>query len=227
VGGLGPVEVVSFVIAFLVAITVHEFCHAGAAYLLGDTTAARLGRLTLNPIRHLDPVGTLMIVLMYISGLPGFGWGKPVPYNPHAVRYGRFGGALVSAAGPLSNFATAFLFALALRVVSPLADQSEALWLLIAQSVLLLVVVVNVSLGVFNLIPIPPLDGFGVLVGVLPASAARPLAFLSRYGFGILLVLFLIRSQLGPQWDVLGRVMRPAAGFVMGIVARVAGLDLR
>jgi Zn-dependent protease len=220
--GLDPVDVLGFVVAFLVAITVHEFWHAFSAYLLGDHTAARLGRVSLNPIRHLDKAGTLMIVLMYISGLPGFGWGKPVPFNPAAVRLGRFGGALVSAAGPLANFVTAFATALLLRFVARPALLSENMWAEIAIAVLVSVMSVNVGLGIFNLIPIPPLDGFGFLVGVLPAGAARPLEFLARYGFGILLIIFVIRYQFG--FDILGIFMNPFIRPLNSLLRQVVGL---
>lgn len=220
--GLDPVDVLAFVAAFLVAITVHEFWHAFAAYLLGDQTAARLGRLTLNPIRHLDPAGTLMIVLMYLSGLPGFGWGKPVPYNPNAVRFGRLGGALVAVAGPLSNFATAFLIAGFFRVVAPTALLTGSLWGEIGVQVLYVVVFVNMGLGLFNLIPIPPLDGFGVLAGVLPNAAAAPLGWLARYGFAVLLIVFFIRYQF--NFDILGLFMGPFIGPLSRTLRAIMGV---
>ncbi len=165
-----------------------------------------------------------MIVLMYISGLPGFGWGKPVPFNPSAVRLGRFGGALVSAAGPLANVVTAFLFALALRIFMLTIGAPTDLWQAILAQVFLSVIGVNVGLAVFNLLPIPPLDGFGVLSGVLPARLSRPLDFLAQYGFGILLILFVIRYQFGPNWDILGRLMRPASQWLYTLIAQVIGL---
>src|SRR5687768_17792178 len=103
-----PRSTIILLLGFVIAITVHEFSHAAAARALGDQTAQRAGRLTLNPIAHLDPMGTLMILLSSLAGV-GFGWGKPVPYDPNAVRFGRFGGAIVSIAGPFSNFVVAVI----------------------------------------------------------------------------------------------------------------------
>src|SRR5687767_13405887 len=117
---IDPRSIIVILIGFVIAIAVHEFSHAAAARALGDTTAQRAGRLTLNPIAHLDPMGTLMIVLSSVAGI-GFGWGKPVPYDPRAVRFGRFGGALVSIAGPLSNFVVAVM-ALGLLVHGQIPD---------------------------------------------------------------------------------------------------------
>src|SRR5687768_12653847 len=108
-----PRSTIILLLGFVIAIAVHEFSHAASARALGDSTAQRAGRLTLNPIAHLDPMGTLMIVISSVAGV-GFGWGKPVPYDPRAVRWGRFGGALVSVAGPLSNFLLALVLFLVL-----------------------------------------------------------------------------------------------------------------
>src|SRR5262249_20197485 len=149
---------------FIVAITIHEFSHAATARGLGDETAVRAGRLTLNPLRHLDPFGSLLLVLTIFSGAPGFGWGRPVPLNPRNLRYGRLGMALVSAAGPLSNVALALIAAYGVRIIRG-SDLEVPVY---AQQFIVDVILLNVSLCVFNLLPIAPLDGFGVLVGILP-----------------------------------------------------------
>jgi Zn-dependent protease len=173
-----------------VAISVHEFFHAFTAWRLGDPTAKNAGRLTLNPLRHLDPFGSLLLLVA------GFGWGRPVPVNPRALRYGRFGMAMVSAAGPLSNLGVAFLTALTIRGIDASAADVPAT----LGRFLVLLLLLNVALCAFNLLPIAPLDGFGVAVGVLPWSIAGPIARLARYGPAILMLLvfsgYIIRIDL-------------------------------
>ncbi|MGQ9599162.1 MAG: site-2 protease family protein [Anaerolineae bacterium] len=158
-------SMVLFLVALVISISVHEFAHAWLAYELGDPTARRLGRLTLNPVAHLDPLGALMIVFMAFSGW-GIGWGKPVPVNPYNLRTDpRVGMGLTSVAGPFSNLALATLCAVPLRLGWPLPGLVTALlWTL---------VFTNVSLAIFNLIPLPPLDGFNVLQGLLATFRTR------------------------------------------------------
>ncbi len=206
-------------LALLIGITVHEFCHAAAAYGLGDTTARRLGRLSLNPIRHLDPMGAVLILLV------GFGWGKPVPVNALALRRGRQGMAAVAAAGPLSNLAIATLAAVPLRlellawpttysVTSAIsAGATEFLGAL-----LIFVVAFNLLLAVFNLIPLFPLDGSSVAVGILPAEQARKYAQLERYGPGILMLVIGADFVFGAGilWGVLGPVVNYVSVLVLG-----------
>jgi len=197
--------------SLLIAITLHEFSHAMMANRLGDPTAKRLGRLSLNPIRHLDPLGTLMLFLV------GFGWGKPVPINPNYFRMNpRRGMAISALAGPLSNFALAALLGVLVRVgvvdwhspwswpFYPFASW-DASW--VAADIIGYVILLNLILGVFTLIPIPPLDGFNIAVGILPRRQAEAVARLQQYGPLLLLLLVFLGYFTGFLWDFLLRAV--------------------
>ena len=175
-------EVAIFLGALLIAITVHEFAHALAAEKLGDPTARLLGRLTLNPKAHLDPVGTLMILFS------GFGWGRPVPFNPLNLPNPRRDSALISFAGPVSNILTALIFALPYRLGLPILNSS------LAFELILTIVSINIGLAVFNLIPIYPLDGFRIVGGLLPSAFARHWELTASYGIFFLLFLVFLPS---------------------------------
>lgn len=193
---LGPIQILLdgdiglFVMLVLVlgsALSLHEFGHALAADLQGDRTARLAGRLTLNPLKHLDPFGTFALLFA------GFGWGKPVPFSPRALRSQRFGAAIVGFAGPLVNIILAFLFAAAYGAFKP-PDAT------LMGTLLLLGVQLNVVLAIFNLMPCPPLDGSRILSAALPPSKQHIIFFLDKWGFVILLVFvfFLFRPVLGP-----------------------------
>jgi Zn-dependent protease len=193
----------AFVVALVTGIAFHEFSHAWTANELGDDTAARQGRLTLNPLAHLEPAGLLMMFFV------GFGWGKPTPVNPYRLRGGvKRGNALVALAGPISNFVFAMLAAIPLRAgwvhtIRSFDTIRDASGSEIVGLFLVFIVFYNVLLGCFNLIPIPPLDGFKVALGVLPDEAAQSLARLEPYGMGILLTLFAV-GFIAPQYNILG-----------------------
>lgn len=172
----------------VVSLTIHEFAHAAAATWQGDPTARLAGRLTLNPMSHLDPVGSVMIVLV------GFGWGKPVPFSPNKLRSRRFGAAFVGAAGPLTNIALAFLAAFILGLLGPASFGGPA------ERFLGFALSVNVVLAIFNLLPIPPLDGSRILTAVLPPSRQHIIYFLDKWSFILLIVVafLLFRPVLGP-----------------------------
>lgn len=163
--GRSFVDIVAFLLSLLIAIDVHEFAHAWMANELGDPTARYQGRLSLNPLVHLDPMGTMMILFSVFSRV-GIGWGKPVPVNPVYLRKGpRVGMGLVSAAGPLSNLVLAAILAVPIRLRLPLP------WSVV--DLLLIVISVNISIALFNLLPIPPLDGASILRGILSTIRAK------------------------------------------------------
>ncbi len=182
-GQLLPVLLV-VAILLLVAFPVHEFSHAFAAYRLGDSTARYLGRLTLNPIAHFDPIGGLFLLLTALSGF-GIGWAKPTPVNPANLAGGRQGEALVAFAGPFSNLVMASLVAVPLRAILVLDIAVPDLVL----TTLRLLVLFNLILFVFNLLPIPPLDGYKVLLAFVSPRTAWQLRPYEQYGFLILILL--------------------------------------
>ncbi len=209
--GFLDVEALLYTIpAILIAITIHEFSHAAAAYALGDNTAKAEGRLSLNPLVHLDPLGTLMILFTAVAGF-GIGWGKPVPVNPYRLRLGsRTGMAIVSAAGPLSNLLTAFLLVLPVR--ADLFGYGSGP----VGSLVIALVLLSIGLAVFNLLPLPPLDGFAVALGILPPDLARGLARLGQYGPGVLLLILVADSWL--RLGILATLMRPLYSLAQAIV---------
>jgi Zn-dependent protease len=212
VGNLDLVRILLTLAALVVSITFHEFMHAWSANELGDPTAKRMGRLSLNPIVHFDPLGALMIVFTTISGF-GIGWGKPTPVNPHNLRgNARISVGLTSVAGPISNLILATIAAVPVRLVGSSLPT-------LAAEFLTLMVFVNVGLALFNLIPLPPLDGFAVVQGVLATQRGRwaydansTLDRLAPYGPVLLLALLSLGwiglpSPLsliyGPPWSAI------------------------
>jgi Zn-dependent protease len=187
----------------LFSIVVHEYAHGYVANLWGDPTAAVAGRLTLNPIPHIDPVGSILIPLLLLIGPGGFifGWAKPVPVNPDNYRDRRWGDVTVSLAGPASNVLLAVLFTVVWIVSRRVTGGDPALDAVFGTAVLL-----NLILATFNLLPIPPLDGSHVLYNFLPQPLAYNYMSLARYGLLILLILF----WLPPFRQLLGYVMLPA-----------------
>ncbi len=215
----GPVlstrAIIASALGLLLAIDVHEFCHAWFADRLGDPTARYMGRISLNPLVHLDPLGTVLMVMSTLSGR-GIGWGRPVPVNPRNLRYGpRVGMGIVSFAGPLANLLTASVLVLPLRLRLMLPG--------LLPQLLLYMAIVNISLAVFNLIPLPPLDGYGVLQGIL-AGVRGPWSYrLSRNldalaERGPFALLFLILAGQVLRIDVLGVFMNPLVGFFYRLI---------
>ena len=178
----------AFVVAVIVGITFHEFSHAAVASLQGDQTARAQGRLTLNPLSHLDPLGSIALIVA------GFGWGRPVPVTPSRLRNRRFGHVLVGLAGPAANFVLALVSVVALRIAYPPADLTFDVNFTLR--LLDTLVAVNVILGVFNLLPIPPLDGSTLLSILLPPSRQNIVRFLEQYGIFLLLAMLILAPNL-------------------------------
>jgi Zn-dependent protease len=169
----------------LLVISIHEFSHAKVADTLGDPTARYSGRLTLNPIKHLDPIGFLMLLIV------GFGWAAPVPVNPYNFANPRRGILCVSLAGPLSNFFCAWVAGTILRLVPAAVWWGLPAYAYFLRAALEYFVWISLALGVFNLIPVPPLDGFKILESLLPPSSYHVAENLNRYGFLLLVVVIL------------------------------------
>ncbi|MCL2216739.1 MAG: site-2 protease family protein [Defluviitaleaceae bacterium] len=167
--------------ALIIAFTIHELCHGLAAYALGDSTAKKDGRLSLNPIRHIDPLGLLFIMLV------GFGWAKPVIINPANLKNPKVDMALIAFSGPLSNFIMAFL---SLLIAYPLFILAPGLPMYVV-NVIFTFARINIVLGIFNMLPVPPLDGSKVIAGLLPDSVYRSLPPAGNYGMLLLLILML------------------------------------
>lgn len=210
-------------VALLTGVAFHEFSHAFVADRLGDRTARMMGRVTLNPVRHLDPAGTFFMLIA------GFGWGKPVPVNPSRLRNGpEVGRAMVAAAGPLSNILMAILASLPMHLGlvdwrSPfLIPASVSGWGVGEYAGLFLssMIIFNIFLAVFNLLPIAPLDGFSVAVGLLPRDMGREMAKLEQYGPGILMLLIFLPYITGGSYSILWEIMSP---FINGLTELIVG----
>ncbi len=189
-----PFAFVTLALSLIISISIHEFAHAFIAYKLGDPTAKVLGRVTLNPKAHLDPLGTL---LLFVAG---FGWGRPVPFDPSYLKNPKRDSALISFAGPASNFLLAAALAFVIRLL-PGGVLGQVLYL---------VVYYNLILGFFNLIPIHPLDGFKVVHGILPQSLSAQWLQMAPYGIWILLLLVFTRT--------VGAIVQPFLDLTMKVL---------
>jgi len=211
-----PDQIIAILLSFVIATSIHEFMHAWTAHLMGDDTARDQGRITLNPVSHFEPFGFFGMVLISI-GFPFIGWGKPVPVNPSRfthrfAKHRKHGMALVALAGPVSNVAQALVMAIPYQyILRNNVDVDDRLWLFITSFI-----TVNVLLASFNMIPIPPLDGYKILTGILPDFWRPLLAPLEQYGFMVLILLFFIGGQLGGS--VVDGIMLPVRSLIWDAV---------
>ncbi|HEU0100662.1 MAG TPA: site-2 protease family protein [Allosphingosinicella sp.] len=202
-------QVATWLIPLLVAIVLHEISHGWVANAFGDPTARDLGRLSPNPIRHVDPIGTVALpLILAVSGAPVFGWAKPVPVVAARMRNPRLHMVLVALAGPGMNLLLAMLAGIVLALVRPEGPPSGPAQLFLLVN-LLNFIAINLFLALFNLLPMPPFDGGHVVEGLLPRRLARHWARLGRFGFLLLIFLLLILPALAPQANVVERVVRP------------------
>lgn len=205
-----PLLFVVYLVALLVAITVHEFSHALAADQLGDPTPRLAGRLSFNPIVHLDLYGLLFLFLL------GFGWGKPVTFDPYNLKNPRKDAAIISLAGPFSNFILALILSLFLKLI---IFFNLGVFETLGYFIFVPIISLNVILGVFNLLPIHPLDGFKIVGGILPENKAHEWYELERYGFIFLLMLIF---PFGGR-SLLDLIIRPITSFILSLLIPSGG----
>lgn len=229
-------ELLAAILATVIAITLHEAAHGYAALARGDDTAKMMGRISLNPLRHVDPVGTVALPLfLLVTQLIAigrveamFGWAKPVPVNIWKLRNPRWDMVLVAAAGPAMNFALALIAALLAHVVLAWQAALEPATIALAIRAVGLMIIANLVLGLFNLLPIPPLDGGRILVGILPQAPAMALARLEPFGLLIVILGLFILPQIVPDYDpmrwFLAEVVAPAFNLVL-MLAGHGGLE--
>lgn len=211
-------KVVAWLLPVLLAITVHEASHGLAARRFGDTTAQMLGRLTLNPFKHIDPVGTILVpaVMLLLPGSYLFGWAKPVPVNTRNLRHPKTDMAWVAAAGPGANLAMAIGWALVIRLAFALGSGNPFAWPMLYMGVA--GIFINSSLFLLNLLPLPPLDGGRVVTGLLPTRASIAFSRIEPYGMWILLALLFTH--------MLGRILWPLLSYVLTLLVGVAGMSV-
>ena len=224
-------ELLASILASVVAITLHEAAHGYAALGLGDDTARRHGRLSLNPLRHVDRVGTILVPAVLLLGQLltlgrvefMFGWAKPVPVNIMALRNPRFGMLLVAAAGPAMNFVLALLFALLAHPLGWLAESLSAESLSFGYRAIGLCILANLVLGLFNLLPIPPLDGGRIAAALLPGRLAGDFLRLERFGILIVLLGVFILPRVTEGFDPVGWGLRTIVTGAFDLVLRLTG----
>ena len=216
-------DAATWIIPLVIAIVLHEVSHGWAANAFGDPTAKRLGRLSPNPIRHVDPIGTVALPLVLaIAGAPVFGWAKPVPVVASKMRNPRLHMMLVALAGPAMNLALALLAALSLALIVPVARETPALLFLAANLIHFLLI--NIFLAIFNLLPIPPFDGGHVVEGLLPRALAKRYRRIGRYGFPLLVFLLVVLPLISPKANIVARLVAPPVDAVAGMLLGLSGL---
>lgn len=223
--GISLSEILIYAIPVILAVTFHEAAHGFVALYFGDTTAKDQGRVTLNPIKHVDVFGTILLPLLLIVSNAGFifGYAKPVPVNFGALRNPRWDMIWVAAAGPATNMLLAFVSALSLYGVGVLDGENAA----VAGNLLLFSIQLNIVLAIFNMLPLPPLDGSKVIAAFLPQSLMRPYLNFGRYGMTVLLLLLivlpLVSYRAGIGFDIFGLLVARPAEAVMQALLTVIG----
>jgi len=217
-------EIAVWLVPLIIAIVFHEVAHGLVARRLGDSTAQDKGRLSLNPIRHIDPFGTVVLpMLLAISHAPIFGWAKPVPVNYNRLNNPRRDMVLVALAGPGMNLLLALVGAIVLAVT---VDAKGGAGAFVAANALNFVLI-NIFLAVFNLLPVPPFDGGHVVEGLLPPGPAQSFRKLGRFSLLVLVFLLLVLPALSPQADVVARIVSPIVDQVTRVLLGLFGLQLR
>jgi Zn-dependent protease len=215
----------TWIVPLVFAIVLHEISHGWVANAFGDPTAKNLGRLSPNPIRHVDPFGTVILpLILALTGAPVFGWAKPVPVVAHRMRNPRLHMMLVALAGPGMNLALALVSAFLLAFVAGTADQPPGIATQFVIANLSNFVLINVFLAIFNLIPLPPFDGGHVVEGLLPRPLAKKWRAMGRYAFFILILLLLVLPMVAPRLNVVERLVVPPVLIVLRGIAALAGL---
>jgi Zn-dependent protease len=220
-------QVAVWLVPLVIAIVFHEVAHGLVARRLGDPTAEEQGRLTLNPIRHIDPFGTIILpLLLVISHAPVFGWAKPVPVNYARLRHPRRDMVLVALAGPGMNLLLALLgSALLAATVSLSGGAQDGAAALVAANALNFILI-NIFLAVFNLLPVPPFDGGHVVEGLLPRPLAQRFRQIGRYSLLVFMMLLLVLPAISPRADVIGRVVSPLVDHIAVFFLRIFGLSV-
>jgi Zn-dependent protease len=216
-------QALAVIVPMIIAIVFHEIAHGWVARALGDPTAAQLGRLSLNPIKHVDLFGTIILPgMLKLVGAPVFGWAKPVPVDFRRLRDPRWGMVLVALAGPGMNIALALLAALAAKVLIPMVPGNQAVAFIGLN--LINFIQINLFLALFNMIPMPPFDGSRVLAGFLPDGLREKFQGLDRYALMIMLGMLVVLPQLGPQYDVIRRIVMPPFMWAFEGLLRFVGI---
>lgn len=223
-------DIATVIIPMIIAIVFHEVAHGWVARALGDPTAAELNRLSLNPLRHVDPIGTILLPgFLKLVGAPVIGWAKPVPVNQRRLRNPRYGMMAVAAAGPASNLLLGLVGAVALGLLLRPYTSFEELsgFANFVAANLFNFLMINIFLALFNLLPIPPFDGSHIVEGLLPRSAAKAYGRFRPYGFPLIVILLIALPQLIPGFDPIGKLVMPPVQWLsdqyMELVRIVAG----
>ena len=219
-----PFQIATWLIPLVIAIVLHEISHGWVANAFGDPTAKREGRLSLNPIRHVDPIGTIALpLILAVSGAPVFGWAKPVPVVARRMRNPRAHMMVVALAGPGMNLALGILAAMAVALVRSIAPADAGIGWAFLFANLVNFLIINIFLAVFNMLPIPPFDGGHVVQGLLPPRLGARYARLGRFGFPLVLFLLVVLPLMAPQANIVAELVVPPVQAILGLLGLRVG----